>query len=143
MYKKIKPYNYTETELRQIWNDEYCTQTIVTFDGIVVKFYSSMFNHCFYESADRRAKDKSILSLNRLEKILWIKEALQDPESLRKQGWISKEKRYDGSRRVTLVKGNYIVVINIYKEKLAKFVTAYEVNDDSNLESILKSPDLE
>jgi len=140
-YKKIKSYKYTEDELRQIWSKTYCEQRIVTFDDIVVKFYSNMFDHCFYESNNRQEKDKSILSLNRLEKIYWIKDALEDPDSIRKQGWNGKNKTYNNSRRVTLVKGNYIVIIIIYAEKKARFLTAYEVNNDNNLQKILNSPD--
>lgn len=140
-YKKIKPYDFTEAELRQMWSDTYCGKPIITFDGIAVKFFSNMFDHCFYESANRKTKDKSILSYNRLEKIYWIKDALEDPDSIRKIGWDSKTKSYDGSRRVTLVKGNYIVVIAIHDEKKARFITAYEIQEDRNLDKILGSPD--
>lgn len=140
-YKKIKPYKFTEAELREIWSKEYCEQTIITFDDIEVKFYSNMFDHCFYESANRKEKDKSILSLNRLEKIYWIKDTLADPTSIRKQGWDRNKKTYNNSRRVNLVKGNYIVVIRIYGNKKAKFVTAYEINNDNNLQKIKDSPD--
>jgi len=139
-YKKIKPHLMTEEELREIWKKEYCKQTIKTFDDIVVQFFDSMFDHCFYESADRRKKDKSILSLNRLEKIYWIKDALLDPDAELKVGWDSQSKSYNRSRRVTLVKGNYVVVILLFAEKRARFITAYEVNEDENLEKIKSSP---
>jgi len=66
---------------------------------------------------------------------------LEDPTSVVKKGWDSKTKSYDNSRRVTLVKENYIVVILIYRDKKARFVTAYEMNDKENLEKIRKSPD--
>lgn len=140
-YKKIKSYKFTEDELRQIWQEEYCSQKIFTFDNIEVKFFPEMFDHCFYESANRKKKDKSILSLNRLEKIYWIKETLQDKDALLKQGWIKKNKSYTNSRRVTLVKGNYIVVILIFKKNKARFITAYEIDNDENLEDIKSSPD--
>lgn len=140
-YRKIKPYNLTEAELRKIWSDTYCNEPIITFDKIEVQFYSNMFDHCFFESDNRRRGDKSILSYNRLEKIYWIKDALEDPTSVVKKGWDSKTKSYDNSRRVTLVKENYIVVILIYRDKKARFVTAYEMNDKENLEKIRKSPD--
>ena len=140
-YRKIKPYNLTEAELRKIWSDTYCNEPVITFDKIEVQFYSNMFDHCFFESDNRRRGDKSILSYNRLEKIYWIKDALEDSTSILKKGWDSKTKSYDNSRRVTLVKENYIVVILIYRDKKARFVTAYEMNDKENLEKIRKSPD--
>lgn len=140
-YKRIKPYNLSEEELRKIWSDNYCGQPILTFDNIEVRFYSNMFDHCFFESDNRREGDKSILSYNRLEKIYWIKDALEDSTSILKKGWDSKTKSYDDSRRVTLVKGNYIVIILLYKKNKARFVTAYEVNSDENLEKIKNSPD--
>ena len=52
-----------------------------------------MFDHAFFESADRVEKDKSVLSLNRLEKIHWIKETLNDKDAILKKGWDTK-KRY-------------------------------------------------
>ncbi len=140
-YVKIRPYNLSEEVLRKMWSETYCSKPIVTFDQIEVRFYSNMFDHCFYESADRRKGDKSILSYNRLEKFFWIKDALEDPDSVLKKGWNSKTKSYDDSRRVTLVKGNYIVVILIYQKKKARFITAYEVNNDENLQKIRNSPD--
>ena len=131
----------TEEELREIWRIEYCECLIKTFDDIVVQFFASMFDHCFYESANRHTKDKSLLSLNRLEKIYWIKDALQDPDAVLKIGWDSKSKSYDDKRRVALVKGNYIVVIVIFADKKARFITAYEVDDAENLERIKNGPD--
>ncbi|MEM0541832.1 hypothetical protein WFZ85_04345 [Flavobacterium sp. j3] len=130
----------SETDLRQLWNDEYCKVDVYTHDGILVQFYQDMFDHCFYESYDRGARDKSILSLNRLEKILWIKEALLDKTAVLKKGWDRKTKTYTDDRRLTIVKDNYIVVILIFKNNKARFVTAYEVNDDDNLDLILGSP---
>lgn len=139
-YRKIKPYNMTEDELREIWRIEYCECLIKTFDDIVVQFFASMFDHCFFESANRRAKDKSLLSLNRLEKIYWIKDALQDPDAILKVGWDNTKKSYDGKRRVALVKGNYVVVILIFTSKKARFITAYEVDNDDNLQKIMDGP---
>ena len=88
-YRKIKPQNYSEEELRNLWDKEYCRTEIKTFDGLLVQFYSSMFDHCFYESENRKVKDKSILSYNRLEKLYWIKETLQDVDATLKVGWDS------------------------------------------------------
>jgi hypothetical protein len=51
-----------------------------------------MLNHCFFESAAWKEKDKSILSLNRFEKRLWIKATLGDASALMKQGWDKKKK---------------------------------------------------
>lgn len=141
VYRKIKPYNLNEEELRALWLKSYCENPIITFDEIAVRFFPDMFDHCFYESENRKKKDKSILSYNRLEKIFWIKDALEDTSALLKIGWDSKRKKHDSSRRVALVKGNYIVIIQIIKEKKAKFITAFEMHEDKNLELIKKGPD--
>ena len=142
-YKKVKSHLLTEVQLRQIWNDEYCDKTkpIITFDNIVVSFYANMFDHCFYESANRKARDKSVLSLNRLEKIMWIKDTLQDPTALLKQGWDRDQKKYSNNRRVAFVKNNYIVVIRLTKQNRATFVTAYELQDKENASKINTSPE--
>ena len=137
-YKKIKAYDFPEDELRKIWRQEYCEQEIHTFDSVLVKFYEDMFDHVFYESVDRRRGDKSVLSLNRLEKIYWIKDTLQDPEAILKKGWDSKRKEYFSNRRVAIVKGNYVVVIVFVGMLKANFVTAYEKN---NISKIIDAPD--
>jgi len=144
-YKKIKSHKMIEDELRQLWHETYCdkSQPIYTFDNVLVKFYDDMFDHAFFESEDRKKGDKSIFSLNRCEKMLWIKDALQDPDAIIKQGWNKSEKTYSDNRRVTLVKGNYMVIIRFIKVNIAKFVTAYQNDNDNNLQKVLDSPDWE
>ncbi|XLS30291.1 hypothetical protein ACJD0Z_05535 [Flavobacteriaceae bacterium M23B6Z8] len=142
-YIKIKPHRLSEEKLREIWYETYCKAGILisTFDTMTVRFYEDDFDHCFYESANRRARDKSILSLNRLEKIFWIKDAIEDTDAVLKSGWLRDEKRYDNERRVALVKGNYVVIIRIINQQRARFVTAYEITDENGIEKVLGSPD--
>jgi hypothetical protein len=147
-YKKLKPHlmdeSTREAQLRSLWKEIYCdvTKPIFTFDNILVKFYEDMFDHCFYESDNRVQKDKSILSLNRLEKLLWIKDTLEDTTSLLKQGWDKDKKKYVANRRVALVKDNYVVIISINKLKTqARFITAYEIQNDEKVENIKIAPD--
>ena len=143
-YKKLKPHLILEEEreekMRALWCEEYCKVDIETFDGVKVRFYEDMFDHCFFESYNRIENDKSILSLNRLEKMLWIKEALQDSDAILKKGWNNKSKEYYTNRRVAIVKGNYVVIIRFTGYLKAKLVTAYEKND---IENILQAPDFE
>lgn len=140
MYKKIKPQNYTEEQLREIWKKEYCEKPLVTFDAVKVLFYEDKFDHIFYESKSRKTKDKSILSYNRLEKIYWIKEALQDATAVHKKGWDNENKEYYKNRRLAIVKNNYVVIIRFTGLLKATIVTAYEKEDISN---IMASPDFE
>lgn len=143
-YRKIKPHKLSLQELKDIWNNEYCNPNnpIYTHDGILVKFYSDMFKHAFYESADNKMRDKSILSLNRLEKIYWIKDTLMDSSAILKQGWDRDRKTYNPSRRVAFIKNNYVVIISINRQQTqARFITAYEIQDDDNSAKIMKSPD--
>lgn len=144
-YKKIKPYDLTEEELREIWFETYCAGDVMIFtlDGVLVKFYEDQFDHCFYESANRRKRDKSILSYNRLEKIYWIKDTLEDPDAILNSGWLRDQQTYNNSRRLALVKENYVVVIRFTKAEKAKFITAYEITDAESLEKVIASPDWE
>lgn len=143
MYKKIRSYKMSEVELRELWRAEYCTDPIFTFDNVRVHFYEDMFDHIFYESSNNIEKDKSILSLNRLEKIYWIKDVLSDPEATLKKGWNNVEKRVYEDRRVAMVKGNYIVVIRFIGKLKAKLVTAFEMQDDEDIAKVLDGPDFE
>ncbi|MDP4268178.1 MAG: hypothetical protein Q8880_12165 [Bacteroidota bacterium] len=140
LYKKIKPQCFSEEELRKIWKEEYCEKDIYTFDNVIVEFHENQFDHLFYESYSRIKKDKSILSLNRLEKILWIKDVLQDNTAILKKGWDNIKKVYYEDRRVAIVKNNYIVIICFTGLLKATIVSAYEKND---ITKIINSPDFE
>lgn len=144
-YKKLKPHKMTINDLRSLWLSEYCNpeQPIYTFDKIRVAFYPEIFEHAFFESANREKGDKSILSYNRLEKMLWIKDVLLDTSAVLKVGWNRNTKSYDNSRRVAVVKNGYIVVILLTGARKARFITAYEIDSEANLLKILSSPNYE
>lgn len=114
----------TIDEYREHFYAVYCKEPIECFDGIKVRFRKSDFDHAFYESS-RRDGNKNIFSQCRAERIDWIKTALQDTESERYVGWDNTQKQYDRNRRVTIVMGNYVVVIIITGEKKAVFKTAF------------------
>ena len=120
-YRQLVAQDYTEEQFREMWRSNYCRQAIYTYDGIRVKFYDSNFDHAFYESSDRRLGNKDVLSRRRLSRILWIKDALEDPDAELHVGYLSKNQLQSGKRRVTLVKGNYVVVIQLYKDNEANF----------------------
>ena len=134
-YRQLVAQDYTEEQFREMWRSNYCSQAIYTYDGIRVKFYDSNFDHAFYESSDRRLGNKDVLSRRRLSRILWIKDALEDPDAELYVGYLSKRQSLSGKRRVTLVKGNYVVVIQLYKEKEASFITAF-VGDEETIQKI-------
>ena len=137
-------YNLTklisESDYKQLYLTYYCdpNKPIKTFDGITVKFFPDKFEHAFYESNDRQLGDKGKFSLIRAERILWIKDTLEDPSADLRVGWDKKFKTYDKSRRVAVVKNNYVVVIWVRNNSEAKFVTAYEA--DNSINKILASP---
>lgn len=114
----------SKEEYRRQWETHYCRQAIFTFDGIRVRFRKEDFDHAFYESV--KSKDDTF-SRKRAEYMHWIKSALQDDTSERFIGWDKAKKRYDRSRRVVIVMGNYVVVIAILqnKDNEARFITAY------------------
>lgn len=132
-------------EYRRHYENVYCRGPIRTFDGIAVRFRKRDFNHCFFEST-RRDGSKNVFSRKRAERMDWIKTALQDPNSERYQGWDRVRKRYDKTRRVVVVMGNYVVVIALTGSKTADFVTAYVADtpgrpgQPSTIDKIRSSP---
>ena len=150
MVEKVEKYsllvakNYTETEFRELWHNEYVNQDIRTCDGIKVHFYDDNFDHAFYESTGRNVGKKSplhkdLLSNRRLARMLWIKEALRDPDAKVVTGYDNKKKTYTRNKRVSIVMGNYVVVIQLYGDFTnAKFITAYVA--DESISKILGSP---
>lgn len=105
----------------------YCQGPIATFDGFMVRFRKRDFQHCFFEST-RRDGTKDSFSPVRAERIDWIKATLEDPASDLYEGWDSKKKRYDRSRRVAVVMGDYVVIIAITGPGTADFITAFQAN---------------
>ena len=112
---------------KKIYKKYYCKTPIKTFDGIEVVFYVSNFEHAFYESINRRTKDKARFSYKRANRIYWIKWILQNPDAQLYVGYNSKRKNYDNSRRVAICVDNYAIIIGIDRKnrKKAKFITAY------------------
>lgn len=107
---------------RQHFENVYCRRLIATFDGVQVRFKKRDFNHCFFETVN--TKDDTF-SLERAERIDWIKTALEDSSSELYEGWDRKKKRYNAQRRVAIVMHNYVVVIAMKKNQNADFCTAY------------------
>ena len=125
---------------RALYVQTYCNpqSPVFTFDGMKVKFFPDRFDHAFFESNNRRQADKSLFSTTRAERILWIKDTLQDPTADLRVGWDSNTKSYDKSFRVAVVKHNYVVIILIQPGNVAKFITAYVA--DNSIGKILGSP---
>ncbi len=137
-YKQLVARDYTEDEFRDMWRSIYCRKVIRTFDGIRVKFYDSNFDHAFYESSDRHHSNKEVLSYRRLARILWIKDAIEDPNAEIHVGY-TKNSKQGQKRRVTLVKENYLVVIQLYKDNEANFITAF-VGDEETIMKVKADP---
>ena len=66
---------------------------------------------------------------------------MQDATAILKEGWLKEEKRYDKLRRVASVKDDCVVIITIFKPYIARFIMAYTVDNEDDLERILASPD--
>jgi len=129
----------TDAEYRVHFEQLYCKNPTITFDGIAVRFKKDLFYHCFYESTKRHQMKDSFSTL-RAERINWIKATLQDPTAELHVGWDRKKKRYDKSHRVAVVANNYVVVIRMSKKRTAQFVTAYVADSLSTLAKIKRSP---
>jgi len=115
-----------ESFYRKIFLDFYCKKPVKTFDNILVYFKEYNFDHAFFESKNRREKDKSIFSQKRAKRIYWIKWVLENPNAQLFKGYNHKTKSYDASRRVALCVDNYVVIININKKRnKAKLITAF------------------
>ena len=117
----------------------YCAGALTTFDGIAVRFQKRDFDHCFFESS-RRNRVKDTFSTLRAERLEWIAVALQDAAADRFLGWDRDSKTYDKTRRVTLVCGNYVVVIALTGTTSARFITAYVADTSRTLAKLKTSP---
>jgi hypothetical protein len=126
----------TPAEYRSFFEATYCHGPITTFDGIAVRFRKRDFNHCFFESVHER---DDTFSIQRAERLLWIKAALQDPDAELYVGWDNKKKKLVKDRRVAIVVHNYVIVIRFTGADSAVFVTAFVAEEDT-LRKIRKAP---
>lgn len=105
-----------------------------------MKFYEDQFEHAFFESINHQKRDKSMFSIERAERIDWIKQVLENEKSELYIGWDRDKKRYNEQRRVSIISPeNYVVVINMIKEDKAKFITAYPASY-TTAKNIRKAP---
>jgi hypothetical protein len=119
-------YYGTVDEYRAHYERCYCQSMIYTFDGIRVFFPKQQFDDAFFESVNRKKRDKSQFSQQRAERIDWIRAALMDRTAELYVGWDREKKKTDPNRRVTLIYGNYVVILNINPTRTkATFITAY------------------
>ncbi len=128
-----------EAAYRAHFHATYCAGPIATFDGIEVRFRRHQFAHCCFEST-RRNGEKDRFSPLRAERLDWIKVALQDGTASRYQGWNKDKRRYENDRRVTVVCGNFVVVIALTGTNTADFVTCYVADSPDTLAKIKRSP---
>lgn len=127
-------------EYREYYERHYCRSQTFAFDGLRVFFPKQQFDDAFFESASRKARDKSVFSWHRAQRIAWIASALQDSSAELYAGWDRERKRLDPKRRVSLVYGNYVVVLQLHgKRQSATFITAY-VADAPTIEKIRSGP---
>lgn len=120
----------------------YCRGTIPTFDGIEVRFRKDDFDHCCYKT-ERGGRRKTVFCPIRAERIDWIRFALQDPDADLRVGWDNLRKRNLADRRVAIVSGNYVVIIDILKcGRRARLVTTFVADSGpgNTLSNIKRSP---
>ena len=129
----------TEGAYQRHFEELYCRGPVVTFDGILVRFRKTDFDHCCFESS-KRDSVKDLFSPKRAERLDWIGEALRDPHSDRFVGWDRKTKCHVRNRRVTVVMGGYVVIIALTGTKAARFITAYVADTPASLEKIKAGP---
>jgi len=121
------------------FNVTYCLKPLRTHDGIAVRFRRSDFQHCAYESS-KRDSYKDTFSPQRAERLGWIKVALQDPALTLYAGWDKDKRRYDHQKRVTLMIGDFVVVLRLKSATEAQFVTCYVADGPDTKAKILASP---
>ena len=143
MIKKLPDFVFlkTEKDYQKYFEEKYCKKTILTFDKIPVKFYSDQFKHAFYESSNRKTRNKDVFSYNRAIRIDWIEYVLKNPLSELHLGWDRDKKEYNCERRVSIISPeNYVVVIRINDNHTAKYITSYYADSNNTVKKIKNTP---
>jgi hypothetical protein len=111
-----------------------CKAPIVTHDGIPVYFDRHRFYHAFFETV---VYPDDTFSPERAQRMDWIRLTLEDAAADRLQGWNKAKKAHEPHRRIEVVHGNFVVILQIgLKEDgqlKAKFVTCFEADNSIGL----------
>lgn len=130
-----------QEEYREHYLNGYCRSVIRTFDGIRVYFSPDRFGHAFRESSARDG-NKDTFSQVRAQRIDWIRATLESPDSDLFQGWDSRTKSHDPRSRVSVVLGDFVVIVRLGRTRRGDlkgtFVTCYEA--DNSINKIRSSP---
>ncbi|MCH8539364.1 MAG: hypothetical protein LAT58_01180 [Opitutales bacterium] len=131
-----------EAAYRAHFEKVYCKNPIITFDGIAVRLRKSDFDHCCYKT-ERGGNKKTVFCPIRAARIDWIQIALKDPNADLRVGWDNIQKRHRPNRRVAIIFGTYVVIIDILKcRKKARLVTTFVADSGpgKTLTNIKRSP---
>lgn len=130
-----------EAAYRAHYEATLCRGGIITHDGIPVFFRKAEFDHAFFESSGRRGEN-DVFSINRATRMDWIVPALTDPQAQRFQGWNKRYRKYDPTRRVTVVINDFVVIIGMRRHSSgalrATFITCYQA--DNSIGKIVQAP---
>lgn len=129
-----------DDDYRLHFERKYCYHRLQTFDAISVRFNKTDFDHAFYESSGISGREKDIFSLTRAQRIDWIEKALLDVNAELYQGWDKKRNVIDPTRRVAVVDNNYVVIIQIFKNGGARFISAFVADSYRTILMIKSSP---
>ncbi|MCC5805684.1 MAG: hypothetical protein JJU00_05075 [Opitutales bacterium] len=131
-----------EAAYRAHFESVYCRGPVITFDGIRVRIRKRDFDHCCFKT-ERGTRRKTIFCRIRAERIDWIKAALEDPAADLRVGWDNLRKQYAHDRRVAIVFGTYVVVIEIQRcGTKAELITTYVADSGpgNTLNKLKKAP---
>ena len=131
----------TEAEYRNHFIDKYVGQanSVITFDGLIVRFFPESFDHAFFTSSRRKFPRKNQFDRDRAERIDWIKYILENPTMEVYRRVMPNGKM----RRIALeptTPYTVIVQINLKYPTQARFITAYIVNSQSALRKMRSNP---
>jgi len=126
-----------EEQYRAFFEENYCGEPTLTFDGISVRFRKRDFDHCAYKSTNRDGVKNSFCQ-RRAARISLIRYSLQLPTAELYVGWDGR--RYDTARRVTIIQKSFVTVIRLKGDTNATFVTSYHCADRSTIQKIRGGP---
>lgn len=127
-----------ELEYRKKFENLYCSGPLCTHDGIMVRFRREDFDHCCFETVNK--KKTKTFSMNRAQRLHWIKIAIESETAKRYKGYNSKKKKVDPYRLVLLLgREHYAVILTLKPNRKAVFITAYPTTTKTE-EKIMNRP---
>lgn len=109
-----------------------CRAAVFTNGGVRVFFRQQRFSHAFYDNWGQGGAKRQFSKM-RGERMNWIRDTLESPQTVCRQGWLAKNRAHTPARGVFHLYGDFVVIVRFSLTRSGalkgNFITCYAASD--------------